>query len=89
MILVLVLLCLNCYLTQQAHPKCSAGIVTVVELKQWQITYRVDEGNKRGKPQTTVITAKDSSSAKKVFRTNNPKATIISVSEFRQAILAA
>ncbi len=53
-------------------------------LKTYSVTYRVDEGNKRGTPQKTTVNAVDSADAKKVFRENNPKAIIIAVSEFRR-----
>jgi hypothetical protein len=51
------------------------------ELKSYTITYRVDEGDKRGKPQTTTVLAENSSKAKEEFRRNNPNATIISCTE--------
>ena len=50
-------------------------------LKQFTITYRIDDGNKRGKEQKTVVTASSSSEAKENFRTENPTAVIISCTE--------
>lgn len=64
---------------------CVQAFNTITEQKQefksFTITYRIDEGDKRGKPQTTTVLAPDSAKAKEEFRRNNPKATIISCTE--------
>lgn len=49
--------------------------------KQYIITYRIDEGNKRGKAKKTVIFALSQADAKELFRAEYPDAVIISCTE--------
>lgn len=58
--------------------------IGINEYKSYTITYRIDEGNKRGKPQKQVIVAASSSKAKESFRTSNPNAVIISCTEVKK-----
>ena len=49
--------------------------------KKWRVTYRVDEGNKRGKSQVKTISATTSAQAKELLRTEVPGAVVISCTE--------
>ena len=51
------------------------------KMKTYVITYRVDQGNKRGKEQQTTINAFSTSEARENFKIANPDATIVRISE--------
>jgi hypothetical protein len=53
----------------------------VSQQKTFIVTYRVDEGNKRGKEQKKTVVANSSSEAKESVKTEIPNAVIISCTE--------